>query len=334
VLFGFEHDHFATAHRERARNGEAHDAASYDCTVDLFLHDRYSRAARVQKRKILSGMDWDPGFINRSPMLTALAEHARALSQCARWPTREALQDLLTAKGVANERGLPLRLVAPDDWNNLSYESRIYQRGELELREREWHDFFNVLAWLTYPCTKAALNERHVAATLAESATAVASAGKNRGRVRDALTLLDESGAIVVSTDAQVLEDLHAFRWKRLFWQRRREFIAHARVYVFGHGLCEKALTPYVGLTAHALTIPTDNALDTATIGRELQIVDALAAGRIRDGGLLTPQSLAPLPLLGVPGWWTENEREDFYDNGAYFRPGRVQLQFTGRDRT
>jgi len=26
------------------------------------------------------------------------------------------------------------------------------------------------------------------------------------------------------------------------------------------------------------------------------------------------------LPVLGVPGWWAENERLDFYQNQQYFR--------------
>jgi hypothetical protein len=29
------------------------------------------------------------------------------------------------------------------------------------------------------------------------------------------------------------------------------------------------------------------------------------------------------LPILGVPGWCADNEREAFYDNADYFRPGR-----------
>ena len=70
-------------------------------------------------------------------MLTPLAEHAEPLSQCATWPTREALQDLLSAREVVNARGVPLRAVAPNEGGNLSYEALIYERGELELREGE-----------------------------------------------------------------------------------------------------------------------------------------------------------------------------------------------------
>ena len=38
---------------------------------------------------------------------------------------------------------------------------------------------------------------------------------------------------------------------------------------------------------------------------------------------LVGPRELQPLPVLGVPGWWPDNEAEGFYDNRDYFRPGR-----------
>ena len=271
-------------------------------------------------------MNWDPRFVERSPMLSALAAPAASLSTCAEWPRREVLQALMTAHDVRNARGIQLRIVAPEPKTGLSYEARLYDSGELEVREGEWHDVFNVLAWLSYPRTKAALNERHVAAALAESGAADARRlrGRNRGRVRDALTVLDESGAIVVSTDAQLIEDLRAFRWKRLFWERREDVVASMGAYIFGHGLFEKALNPYVGVTAHALTIVNPANFLSEPIERQIRHVDALAAGYVRAAtGLDTPQLLAPLPLLGVPGWWADNEREDFYDNTDYFRPGR-----------
>jgi hypothetical protein len=43
---------------------------------------------------------------------------------------------------------------------------------------------------------------------------------------------------------------------------------------------------------------------------------------------MTTGRELAPLPVLGVPGWWSANEQENFYENTEYFRPGR------GRDQT
>jgi hypothetical protein len=34
----------------------------------------------------------------------------------------------------------------------------------------------------------------------------------------------------------------------------------------------------------------------------------------------LNTSVLTPLPILGIPGWWPENENESFYANQNYFR--------------
>ena len=260
-------------------------------------------------------------------MLLPFAAHAVLLVHERDWPRREMLHALLAAAAVTNARGMPLRVVAPDADRRVSYETRVYERGEVEVREGEWHDLFNVMAWLAYPLTKAALNERHVEAASAErvcAATPGAARGRNRGRLRDALTVFDESGAVFVSADAHLVEDLRAFRWKDLFWKRRERVRSAVRVYVFGHAMLEKGLQPYVGMTAHALPLVVGADFLAGPSSRELERVDALAARSVRDPACLTtPQSLAPLPLLGVPGWWLDNEREDFYDDATYFRPGR-----------
>ena len=33
--------------------------------------------------------------------------------------------------------------------------------------------------------------------------------------------------------------------------------------------------------------------------------------------------AMTPLPVLGVPGWWPENENFSFYDDSFVFRPRR-----------
>jgi hypothetical protein len=32
---------------------------------------------------------------------------------------------------------------------------------------------------------------------------------------------------------------------------------------------------------------------------------------------------MAPLPVLGIPGWYPGNSRADFYDDADHFRPKR-----------
>ena len=41
----------------------------------------------------------------------------------------------------------------------------------------------------------------------------------------------------------------------------------------------------------------------------------------LQDG--VTPQMLNPLPILGVPYFWKENQNPDFYQDSFVFRKGR-----------
>ena len=269
-----------------------------------------------QKRAIISSsaVHWDPHFLDRSPMFEPLRAHAAPLRVLTEWPDRGALQALVSARRITTAGDAPLKLVAP---NRESYEAQVYLRGELQVRSRNWHDLLNVLAWLAYPNAKRELNRRHYLAAREEA--------DGRGRMRDALTLFDESGAVVVSSDVSLLAAIREFQWKPLFWQRREAVREAMRFRIFGHGLFEKALDPYIGLTAHALLIPVPAECASATSSDLTSQLDRLVAGELADDNALTdPRALAPLPVLGVPGWW-QNDSAVFYDDTAYFRPGRSQ---------
>lgn len=267
-------------------------------------------------------MDWDPDFPDRSPLLAPLSGHAAPLRGARAWPAREALQGLVAAAGIRTGGGARLHLVAPGA-GQAAYETRIYREGAMQVREGDWHDLFNVLVWLAYPKSKAALNRAHHAAIEAQARGGSGGPANRRvrGRVRDALTVLDESGAIVASSEPELTEDLRAFRWKRLFWERRAQVQRSMRFHVFGHALLEKALNPYVGMTAHAMLVAVGPEFMAAPAAEQMAHLDARVAERIPE--LASPQLLAPLPLLGAPGWWPGNEQEAFYDDAGYFRPGR-----------
>lgn len=263
-------------------------------------------------------MEWDPDFLERSPMLEPLRDAASTLRGFSQWPSREALDALLADRELVTAGGARLHLVPPSP-SRESYESRIYLRGEMQYREREWHDLFNLLVWLAYPHTKRALNAAHREAlmhTPAHNRT-----NGTRGRVRDALTVFDESGIIAVSSGEDLLAHVHAFQWKPLFRAQRERVRAEMRFYLFGHAMFEKALQPYVGMTAHALLVPVSRETISSQPAQQLEAIDALSATHV--SAMVTPQALSPLPLLGVPGWWPPNEAETFYDNEDYFRRGR-----------
>ena len=108
---------------------------------------------------------WDPDFAEHAPAFAPVRAAARELRAPA-WPGCADFNRLLEVRGVPllNGCGLPLHFVGqagrPQAFTD-EYEPRIFLRGEVQLRAGDWHDFFNALAWLTFPRAKAALNERH-----------------------------------------------------------------------------------------------------------------------------------------------------------------------------
>ena len=269
-------------------------------------------------------MDWNPGFLARSPMFEPLRALGGALA-VPEWPTRQALQDLLARGGdpVMTCSGLPVRLV-PAGGRMRSfeerYEARIHLRGEMVFRDRNWHDLLNVLVWLTFPRAKAALNARHFQALEAQHAAGAA----NRGPAQDALTLFDEGGVIVTSRDKKLLGLLAEWRWKELFWVNRAQLHARMRFLLFGHALYEKALRPFIGITGRGVVLEVEPESLAGPPGRALGEIDSRLAATISDSrNLGAARDLAVVPILGVPGWHPENEQESYYDNTDYFRPGR-----------
>ena len=224
---------------------------------------------------------------------------------------------------VANN-GMPLRFV-PQEFGKLpfeaQYEPRCFLKGEVPTRANNWHDLLNALVWFIFPKAKAAINARHFQALTEESDSSTHS---QRGVVRDTNTLLDESGVIVACADAELAELLRNFQWRDLFWRRRTHVRSSMGFYLFGHGLYEKALSPYIGLTGQGLLLPVEQIFFTWPHARQMAHLDELLAGYLTaKTHCLSTRELTPVPLLGVPGWAAENENAEFYDNTKYFRAGR-----------
>lgn len=204
----------------------------------------------------------------------------------------------------------------------LSYEAQIYATGAVPTRHGVLHDSFNALVWLSLPRTKAALNAHQVAAQ--QNATN----SRIRTPPQDALTLFDECGVIVASDCPELLAMIDGFQWKTLFWERRAEVIGHMKFFLFGHGLMEQILNPYVGLTGKALLLEVQTAWLEAAPDMALSLIDSACRELIGSAGALSHgQELRPLPVLGIPGWAAENEAEAYYDNVQYFRPGRISAR-------
>ncbi len=198
------------------------------------------------------------------------------------------------------------------------YEEHIFSTGEIPTRDQNWHDFFNAMVWLQFPKTKSVINTLHVKEIERQADK------KKRSRKRDALTLFDESGVIFVSCDDQIITALKDHQWKALFWQKRDDWWRSVSVSIFGHGLFEKALSPYIGMTANALVLQVGEHFFDQNRQVQVQELDQIISNKLKtENGLENPGHLTPLPMLGVPGWWQDNEQEDFYNNQNYFRPKR-----------
>lgn len=252
-----------------------------------------------------------------------MLEPLREAAACLRgphWPGLDTLQQLVAREPAVHVgSGLPLAIVRQERTWTLGFEARTYLHGELQVRASSWHDLLNALTWRVFPRAKAAVNRAHYEA-LPEAA------GGRRGPRRDALTVFDESGVLVACCEPGLLDLVRGFRWRELFWTRRDRFRAAVRCFVFGHALYEKALAPYVGLTGHALLFEVEPAFMDLEVREQVRALDAYAAERLADPAAVgDTRALAPLPVLGVPGWWPDNGHEAFYANERYFRPGRAR---------
>ncbi len=247
-----------------------------------------------------------------------------ALLPDADWPDTDRLSRLAEAMNLINARGIPVRFVVQNSKSKQfheQFEPRAFLRGEVQVRPRDWHDMFNALVWLTFPATKAAINARHY-----ESMSCAGAGASARPPVRDALTLFDEDGVVVLSSDSSLLELVRRFGWKELFWNRREEVRNRMHFLLFGHALYQKAARPFVGMTGKAILLNVPEAFLALPLSSRITEADHLLAAWIGERTRLTRgRDLSPLPVLGVPGWWAENEQEMFYANADYFRPGRAR---------
>jgi hypothetical protein len=252
------------------------------------------RLAPVRARAI----DWD------APWFGAVAERGRAVEGVR--DVRSALGAIASRQDLRNAAGRPIRFGAPEAAGAAAYEEHIHRTGEVPTRDN-LHDFFNALAWLAFPGTKAALNALQAAAIARDGV------GPRRGALRDAATLIDENAVLLVTQRDELVEALAAHDWRRLFVAHRAAWRCEVRAIVFGHALMEKLTSPYRGVTAHALHVPL--AADAP-----LAAIDAAVAAALDEG--LAPGRLRPLPVLGIPGW-ADNDDAAYYDDASVFRPAR-----------
>jgi len=251
-----------------------------------------------------------------------------SFKEFSKWPAIDDFQRVLDEwpEPIMTLGGQRLKIVKQDGKPHTfadTYAPRIYATGEIQTRLGNWHDFFQYLTWFIFPKSKAVINSIHI-----PRAKERIDGGGDPGRrspIENMLSLFDEGGAVVVSSDESLLQLIRDFGWTALFWERRAELADKLQCITFGHAMYEKGLMPYVGMTANSILLPVDDDFFEQGLSARLQQVDESLAEIFAKGDLYTkPKDLQPFPILGMPGWTPENEAETYYDNSRYFRPGRT----------
>ena len=247
----------------------------------------------------LATIDW------QRPWLAPLAEAGRQAAQRVQaGASVAAALNALVDEGKAPAPGVRFvpQAALPA---GMAYEQFIHDQGDVPTRDN-LHDFFNGLIWLHYPATKRRFNQ------LQAQAIALDGVGAVRGPVRDALTVFDENGAVLLEPPA-LHAALAARQWRRLCVELRPLW-QQARLLILGHALLEKLVLPRKSITAHVY--------QARTAINNIVNVDAGLAHDL-TAPWLAVKPFAPLPVLGVPGWWADNQNFCFYDDSLVFRSAR-----------
>lgn len=216
---------------------------------------------------------------------------------------------------IRSAGGARIRFVPAGQLAGVQYERHIHETGEVSTRENNWHDLFNALVWCRLPQLKVAMNSLHYQHLDREQQG-------RRGKMRDALTLFDESGVIVYGSNIAVLEALVCRDWDAAFTGHESAWREDLQVLVCGHAILEKFLDPYKAITAHAMILQTEHAVP-------LEQLDSWLAAALGQGLLFDSSAgLSPLPLMGIPGWWPGSEQDQqFYQDRSVFRPPPPQMK-------
>ncbi|MCH8536354.1 MAG: DUF3025 domain-containing protein [Alkalimonas sp.] len=256
--------------------------------------------------------DWQPQLFRSNPIFSDLQQLFQPAS-CHDWPSPTWLNNQrndTSFEFVANERL---------EQDGRYYEAYIYATQQIPTRAENYHDFFGGLIWCLFPKTKALLNQLHMQDIQQFGISP-------RTPLRNKLTLLDECGVIVAYRESQAatINALRQHQWQEAFWQQRATWWQQLQPVVFGHAIYEMATKPFLGLTAKCWFMPMPDAYFSWPLAKQYHYLDEQLCQHLQQPkALFAAEQLTPLPLLGVPGWYDDNQQIEFYNNTDYFRPKR-----------
>jgi hypothetical protein len=258
---------------------------------------------------------WSVDWCEQAPYAWLHPRFVEAVRRLPAWPPPSGFDELAASvppgpsverpRFVAQERAALKRAGG--------YEEHVAKLRQVPTRERNWHDFFNMAVWAHFPRTRWALNRLHV-----DSSLGPVDPRNGRTPEQNIASQLDESGIVIASSDGELLRDLRALLFKRVFWERRGQWLESVRYWIVGHGSLESLLSPHPALATKAVLLELPQAPHSYQPD-ELRLLADERTAAIVDGWRGQTARLDPVPLLGVPGF-TDNDRADLYDDPRYFR--------------
>lgn len=257
--------------------------------------------------------EWSAALLRDNPVFSDLC-HLFPLLQCLDWPEPELLNQWLPSE--SRYQFEDAAMLAND---GRYYEAYIHDTCHIPTRLQNWHDLFGALIWCQFPQTKQLLNQLHYREILEHGQ-------KQRSRLRNRLTLLDECGVIIACEPAAagIIPLLQQHQWQEAFLEQRAWWGREIMPVIFGHAIYEMATRPFLGLTAKCWFINVPVGFCQWSLTDAYTFLDRKITHQLNEpDNLLNAQQLTPLPLLGVPGWYHGNLQAGFYNNKDYFRPLR-----------
>ncbi len=190
---------------------------------------------------------------------------------------------------------------------NIYYEDRVFAQKIIPTRLNNPHDLFGALIWALFPKTKQLLNQLHQQEIQNHGL-------KQRTRLRDQLTLFDESGVILFYRDQRLIQPILAYDWQSFFYDQRASWInGDLRCVVFGHAILEQFINPHPNITGKTIFLPL-----AQYTPEDLSLMDQNLY-TIFQSSTFASLKFHPLPLIGIPGF-TDGQNADFYLNPKCFK--------------
>lgn len=251
---------------------------------------------------LLSQIDW------QQPWYTPWADVGRNVANAMSGGLSDGVPVFAALNRVAQVRQVACPQFVPQSVLEAgrAYESHVAAHWQCPTRDN-LHDYFNGLCWLQFPQTKARLNQLQSAQIQRDGVQS------RRGPVRDAITLLDESAALL-SAPEPLWQALIAKDWHQLFITLRPLW-ADVRLILFGHASLERLISPRKPMVSHVYRAQHAINFESMSIA---DLDHALA--KDLSSTHLASKPFAPLPLMGVPGWCAANSDAAFYTDAQVFR--------------